>query len=76
MLSRFESVYFQELSDSITKFKTVTITDLPPEPEEISAVEAAQRRMGSNQSHQKFIPIRKGRDRNITPNEVYRSSPM
>ena len=43
MLSRFESVYFQELSDSITKFKTVTITDLPPEPEEISAVEATLR---------------------------------
>ena len=26
MLSRFESVYFQELSDPITKFKTVTIS--------------------------------------------------
>jgi hypothetical protein len=25
MLSRFESVYFQELSDSLTKFKTVDI---------------------------------------------------
>jgi hypothetical protein len=48
MLSRFESVYFQELSDSLTKFKTVDIiqlidhitTTFPPEPEEISAVEA------------------------------------
>ena len=51
MLSRFESVYFQELSNPITKFKTVTISDLidhitdafPPEPEEISAVEATLR---------------------------------
>ena len=51
MLSRFESVYFQELSDSITKFKTVTITQLidhitaafPPEPEEITAVQATLR---------------------------------
>jgi hypothetical protein len=51
MLSRFESVYFQELSDSLTKFKTVDIIQLidhvttafPPEPEEISAVEATLR---------------------------------
>jgi hypothetical protein len=40
LLSRFEPVYFQELSDQITKFKNVTIIDLidhintkyPPEP--------------------------------------------
>ena len=51
MLSQFESVYFQELSDPITKFKTVTITQLidhitaafPPEPEEITAVQATLR---------------------------------
>ena len=51
MLSRFESVYFQELSDPITKFKTVGIKELiehittafPPEPEEITAVEATLR---------------------------------
>ena len=51
MLSRFEPVYFQELSNPITQFKTVTISDLiehitdafPPEPEEISAVEATLR---------------------------------
>jgi hypothetical protein len=51
MLSRFESVYFQELSDSLTKFKTVDIIQLidhittafPPEPEEISAVEETLR---------------------------------
>ena len=51
LLSRFELVYFQELSDSITKFKTVDIIQLiehitstfPPEPEEISAVEALLR---------------------------------
>jgi hypothetical protein len=51
MLSRFELVYFQELSYSKTKFKTVDIIQLidhittafPPEPEEISAVEAILR---------------------------------
>jgi hypothetical protein len=51
MLSIFESVYFQELSDSLTKFRTVDIiqlidhitTTFPSEPEEISAVEATLR---------------------------------
>ena len=51
MLSRSKSVYFQALSDPLTKFKTVTITKLidhitsayPPEPEEITAVEATLR---------------------------------
>jgi hypothetical protein len=51
LLSKFESVYFQEISDSLTKFKTVDIMQLiehitssfPPEPEEITAVEATLR---------------------------------
>ena len=62
MLSRFESVYFQELSDSITKFKTVTITDLPPEPEEISAVEATLREEWDPTNHIKnlFQSVKEG----------------
>ena len=70
MLSRFESVYFQELSDPITKFKTVTITDLidhittafPPEPEEISAVEATLREEWDPTNHIKnlFQSVKEG----------------
>ena len=63
MLSRFESVYFQELSDSITKFKTVTITQLidhitaafPPEPEEITAVEATLREEWDPTNHIEYL---------------------
>jgi hypothetical protein len=58
-LSRFEPVYFQELSDQITKFKNVTIIDLidhintkyPPEPEEVTAVEATLREQWDPTNH-------------------------
>jgi hypothetical protein len=51
LLSRFEPVYFQALSDSITEFKNVTVKELiehisnkhPPVQEEINAVEATLR---------------------------------
>jgi hypothetical protein len=58
-LSRFEPVYFQELSDPITKFKNVTIIDLidhintqyPPAPEEVTAVEATLREQWDPTNH-------------------------
>ena len=59
LLSRFEAVYFQELSDPITKFKRVTIANLidhikdnyPPEPEEINAVETTLRQEWDPTNH-------------------------
>jgi hypothetical protein len=63
MLSRFGSVYFQELSDSLTKCKTADFIQLidhittafPPEPEEISAVEAALREPWDPTNHIEYL---------------------
>jgi hypothetical protein len=59
LLSRFEPVYFQELSHPPTKFKRVTIeqiidhieTKYPAEPEEIELQEALLREDWDTNSH-------------------------
>jgi hypothetical protein len=59
LLSRFEQVYFQALSDPITEFKNVTVNELiehisnkyPPRQEEINAVEATLREQWDPTNH-------------------------
>jgi hypothetical protein len=70
LLSRFEPVYFQALSDSITEFKNVTVNELiehisnkyPPKQEEINAVEATLRDQWDPTNHIEnlFQPVKKG----------------
>jgi hypothetical protein len=70
LLSRFEPVYFQALSD-ITEFKNVTVNELiehisnkyPPKQEEINAVEEATLRDKwdpTNHIENLFQPVKKG----------------
>jgi hypothetical protein len=59
LLSRFEPVYFQALSDSITEFDNVTFIELidhitnkyPPKQEEMNAVEATLREQWDPTNH-------------------------
>jgi hypothetical protein len=70
LLSRFEPVYFQALSHSVTKFKNVIIKELiehlhnkyPPAPEEVTAVEASLREQWDPTNHidNPFQAVKKG----------------
>jgi hypothetical protein len=72
LLSRFEPVYFKALSDSIIKFKNVTIikliehitTKYPPRQEEMNAVEATLREQWDPTNHIEnlFEPVKQGTD--------------
>jgi hypothetical protein len=72
LLSRFEPVYFQALSDSITEFKNVTVNELidhittkyPPRQEEINAVEATLREQWDPTNHIEnlFQSVKEGTD--------------
>jgi hypothetical protein len=72
LLSRFEPVYFQALSDSITEFKNVTVIELidhittkyPPRQEEMNAVEATLREQWDPTNHIEnlFQSVKEGTD--------------
>jgi hypothetical protein len=72
LLSRFEPVYFQALSDSITEFKNVTIIELtehittkyPPRQKEMNAVEATLREQWDPTNHieNMFESVKQGTD--------------
>jgi uncharacterized membrane protein YgcG len=72
LLSRFEPLYFQALSDSITKFKNVTVIELidhittkyPPKQEEMNAVEATLREQWypTNHIENPFQTVKEGTD--------------
>jgi hypothetical protein len=59
ILSRFEPVYFEALAYPITEFKNVTVKEIiehittkyPPEPEEVTAVEATLREQWDPTNH-------------------------
>jgi hypothetical protein len=72
LLSRFEPLYFQALSNSITEFKNVTIIELiehiktkyPPRQEEMNAVEATPREQWdpTNYIENMFESVKQGTD--------------